>query len=120
MQERILFGVDQALKAIGNLAIPAKHTYRIQNVFTPGQAVSYTLEVYDVKVVLTSYSKKEIEDDRDAASDIKMLVFHEKAIPLLNDTITVQNKQYRVMRATPTYAGTEIAFSTVQARPLGA
>jgi hypothetical protein len=120
LRKTVLQAVDQAVKAIGDLAVPAVHTSRVATVYTPGGATVYTLTNYEITVVLTSFEQKEIEEDREAASDVKILVFHEKAVPQLNDTITVNGKQYRVMRRKPTYAGSEIAFSTVQARPLSA
>lgn len=120
MQARILAAVDAAVNAIGDLAIPAIHTARVQVPFTPGSSVTYQVTNYKVRVVLGAYTEKEIEQDRDLASDVKIMVFDEKVPPQPNDTLTVNGVQYRVMRRNPTHAGSEVAFSTVQARPLGA
>lgn len=120
LQATVLKAVQTAVKAIGDLAVPAIHTIRTATVYAPGGATQYTTENQDVDVVISSFESKEIEADRELASDTKILVFNAKVIPKLNDTLTVNGKQYRVMRGKPVYAGSEIAFSTVQARPLSA
>lgn len=118
LQATVLAAVQTALSAIEDLAIPAKLTHRVPTTYAPGAAVVYTLTTYDVKVVISSFTEKEIEADRDKATDTKLMVFHEEVVPELNDTLTFNGKQFRVMNGVPTYAGSEIAFSTVQARPL--
>jgi hypothetical protein len=118
MQATVLKAVKTAVKAIGDLAVPATHMIRTATVYAPGGATQYTSTNQAVDVVISSYESKEIEEDRELASDVKILVFNAKVIPKLNDMLTVNDKQYRVMRSKPTYAGSEIAFSTVQARPL--
>ena len=116
----VIKAVGQAKAALGTLAIPAILLKRNPLVHTPGQATTYNTQSHSIKVVLTSFDQKEIEADREKASDVKIIVFHDQAIPQPNDTITAIGLQFRVMRSQPTYAGSEIAFSTVQGRPLGA
>ena len=120
MTAMVLQAVDAAVKAIADLAVPATHMIRTATVYAPGGATQYTFVNQSVRIVISSYESKEIEADRELASDVKMMVFEAKVVPKLNDMITASGKQYRVMRAKPTYAGSEIAFSTVQARPFSA
>jgi len=131
LQATVLKAVQTVVRILDDLAIPGTHLERTPTTYTPGGPVIYGPPVtHDVKVVITSFTEREIEEDRSRASDVKLIVFHETAIPKLNDTITVKNVaragavpttiQFRVMRGVPTYAGSEIAFSTVQARPLSA
>jgi len=118
LQATVLRAVQTAIQAIDDLAVSASHISRTPTIYSPGGATVYDVKTYSVKAVITSYDQKEILVDRELASDAKILVFHEQVIPKLNDTLTVNGKQYRIMRSQPTYAGSEIAFSTVQARPL--
>jgi hypothetical protein len=122
LKATVLDAVKVAVQAIEDLAVVGRHQERTPTVYAPGGATVYTTRVFDVKVVVTTFNQREIEADRDLASDAKIMVFHQDGspIPKLNDTLTVNGLQYRIMRSKPQYVGSEIGFSTVQARPLSA
>lgn len=121
LKETVLAGVATAKKAVQNLAIPAKLVARTAVTHTPGQAPTATEAISDIKIVLSGYKEKEIDNDRIKANDLAGLIFPEEGQPIPEANFLVRygptfGLEYRVIANNKVMAGDEVALSQVQLR----
>jgi hypothetical protein len=123
LKQQILNAIDQAKSAIQDLAIDAFHIEQGEVTYTPGTTPDYPTESSTaIKIVLTNYEDKEIDNNRIMSTDVQGVVFFEGTDitnePKVNSVIRVTslNIDYRVIDSKKTLVGNRIAISTLQLR----
>lgn len=126
LQSTILAAVAKAKLAIGDLVEPCHLVQRGEAVVTPGSPPTYPEVIYNVGMTPTSYEALEIDGDRIKASDVKGLIFPEKGVPTpdTNDILRQLDgagnvvRSFRIMYNDKVMAGSVVALSQVQMRPM--
>lgn len=116
LKSTIIKAVQTAKTALQDLAVDGTVTTRVVGRHIPGVAPRNTEAVYAVKIVLTRFDSKEIDDDRILSSDLKALVFPFAIIPAPNDTVEIGTDRYRIIDNNKVMAGDEVALSQLQLR----
>lgn len=116
LKNQILGAVKQAKLALQDLAVDATITSRSPNQYVPGQPATYTETVTSTKAVLTTYESKEINGTTILSTDVRALIFVGDAVPAVNDLMTIDSKNYRVMDCKPIMVGLQVTVSDVQLR----
>jgi hypothetical protein len=121
LKETVLAGVATAKKSVQNLAIPAKLVVRTVQDHIPGLPVGHDETIYDIKIVLSAYKEKEIDNDRIKANDLAGLIFPEDGQPVPEANFLVRygpgfSFEYRIIANNKVMAGDTVALSQVQLR----
>ncbi len=120
MKALTLAAVEKMKLAMQDLLVDLSLKTRVQNAYVPGSPVTYTDTTATVKGVISKYRHDEIDGTLIKYSDILLLVFPTtvSVIPKQNDVVVLPDlRECRVINSDPTYVGSDIAFSMVQARP---
>jgi hypothetical protein len=118
LKSTVLGAVESAKQAVGDLAIPANLIRRGEAIFVPGSPPTYPETQYDVKIVITSFQTKEIDEQRIRSSDRKGLIFPESGqpTPQPNDLIEAGGSLFRIIYNDKVMAGDAVALSQVHLR----
>lgn len=120
LKSTVMSAVAQMKDAIEDLGIDAFVVERTADPYVPGQPQTYTTENRPIKLVLTKYKLKEIDNDRILAGDYQGIVFPEKSGTVLdlkvNDLIYDGQSYWRVMGEDRVMAGTSVALYVLQLR----
>ena len=119
LKQITLDAVQKLSRALGDLAIPLILVKRVANEHVPGSSLGYTENNITVKGVITKYRQEEVDGVQIQGIDVLLVIFPPttKEIPEANDVVVNGLQRFRVIGNSPMYAGSEIAFNLVQARP---
>lgn len=120
MKALTLAAVEKMKTAMQDLLVDLTFKARVQDAYVPGAPVTHTETSTTVKGVISKYRHDEVDGTLIQYSDILLLVFPNSAsaIPKQNDVVVLPDlRECRVINSDPTYVGSDIAFSMVQARP---
>lgn len=123
LKDQVLNAVVSAKLALQDLAVDAIHIEQGEITYIPGTTPDYSTESSTpVKIVITNYDDKEIDNDRIMSTDLQGIIFFEGTDitnePKPNSVIRVTSlsTDYRVINGKKILVGNRIAISILQLR----
>lgn len=118
LKQTIINAVSAAMTALGDLAVPATLLVASAVSYIPGVPVTPESVSYSVRVVLTSFTLKEIDGDRIQSSDVKAILMADQSVPApsVGDQLLVNQSTYRILHCDRAMAGDAVVLTQLHLR----